>query len=48
MRKIAEIKSDKRLRIVESGFYGMVCYLNDKQYKAPWEMAIIGGDSNEG
>lgn len=41
MRKIAEIKSDKRLRIVESGFDGMACYLHDKRYKAPREMAII-------
>ena len=41
MRRIAEIKRDKRLRIVDSGFDGMACYLNDKRYKAPREMAII-------
>ena len=41
MRKIAEIKSDKRLQILESGFDGMVCYLNDKRYRPPREMAII-------
>ena len=41
MRKITEIKSDKRLRIVDSGFDGMACYINDKRYKAPREMAII-------
>lgn len=40
MRKIAEIKSDNRLRIVESGFDGMACYLSDKRHK-PREMAII-------
>ena len=31
MRKIAEIKRDKRLRIVDSGFDGMACYLNDRR-----------------
>lgn len=41
MRKIAEIKSDKRLQILESGFDGMACYLNDKRYRPPREMAII-------
>ena len=41
MRKIAEIKSDKRLQILESGFDGMACYLNDKRYRPPREMTII-------
>lgn len=41
MRTIAEIKSDKRIKIVDFGFDGMACYLTDKQYKEPREMAII-------
>ena len=41
MRSITEIKSDKRIKIVDFGFGGMACYLTDKQYKEPREMAII-------
>ena len=41
MRSITEIKSDKRIKIVDFGFKGMACYLTDKQYKEPREMAII-------
>ena len=41
MRSITEIKSVKRIKIVDFWFYGMACYLTDKQYKEPREMAII-------
>ena len=41
MRSITEIKSDKRIKIVDFGFDGMACYLTGKQYKEPREMAII-------
>lgn len=41
MRIISEIKSNPHIKIVNMGFDGMACYLNDKQYKPPREMAII-------
>ena len=41
MRTISEIKSNPHIKILNMGFDGMACYLNDKRYKAPREMAII-------
>lgn len=40
MRTISEIKSNPHIKILNMGFDGMACYLNDKQYKPPREMAI--------
>lgn len=41
MRTISEIKSNPHIKILNMGFDGMACHLNDKQYKPPREMAII-------
>ena len=41
MRKIAEIKSDRRIQIVKMGFDGMAGYVNSRQNRPPNEIAFI-------
>ena len=47
MRSITEIKSDKRIKIVDFGFDGMACYLtvNSTKSREKWPLLHLGEEA---